>query len=76
LGIHFPTPNVGLRSRKALLGKALGSDTAKKGSAAHVLVESGDVGLLQSFMKLKVGGRSARSMKKSPKKRRRKKIIR
>ena len=75
LGIHFPTPNVGLRSRKALLGKALGSDTAKKGSAAHVLVESGDVGLLQSFMKLKVGGRSARSMKKSPKKRRRKKKV-
>jgi len=60
--IQFPQPNVGLRERKQLLGKALGSDTAKKGSAAHVLVKSGDVGLLQSFMKLRAGGRTARTL--------------
>jgi tetratricopeptide (TPR) repeat protein len=60
--VQFPTPNVGLRQRKRLLGRALGSNTAKEGSAAHVLVGSGDVGLLQSFMKLRAGGKMARSM--------------
>ena len=60
--VQFPTPNVGLRERKRLLGRALGRDTAKEGSAAHVLVHSGDMGLVQSFMKLRAGGRAARSM--------------
>ena len=60
--IQFPAPHVGLRQRKQLLGRALGKDTAKVGSVAHVVVESGDMGLLQSFMKLRAGGRAARSM--------------
>jgi hypothetical protein len=60
--IQFPAPHVGLRQRKQLLGRALGADTAKAGSAAHVVAESGDMGLLQSFMKLRAGGRAARSM--------------
>ena len=44
------------------MSRALGDDTAKRGSAAHVLVGSGDLGLVQSFMKLRAGGRHARAM--------------
>ena len=60
--IRFPNPHADLRERKVLLSRALGDDTAKRGSAAHVLVGSGDLGLVQSFMKLRAGGRHARAM--------------
>ena len=58
--IQFPNPLADLRERKVLLSRALGDDTAQRGSAAHVLVGSGDLGLVQSFMKLRAGGRRAR----------------
>ena len=60
--IQFPNPLADLRERKVLLSRALGDDTAQRGSAAHVLVGSGDLGLVQSFMKLRAGGRRARAM--------------
>jgi hypothetical protein len=60
--VAFPTPNVGLRQRKRLFGRALGRDSAKQGSVAHVLAKCGDAGLIQSYMRLRAGGTAARSM--------------